>query len=70
MIIKKYGNYAPQLHPSVRVAENAAIVGNETMEKDVSVWYSAVVRGDHRDLHLSIRRQRQMCMRDRCRCAC
>lgn len=46
MIIKKYGNYAPQLHPSVRVAENAAIVGNVTMEKDVSVWYSAVVRAE------------------------
>ena len=46
MIIKKYGNYAPQLHPSVRVAENAAIVGNVTMEKDLSVWYSAVVRAE------------------------
>lgn len=46
MIIKKYGDHAPQLHPSVRAAENAAIVGNVTMEKDVSVWYSAVVRGE------------------------
>ena len=26
------------------------------------------VHGDHRDLHLSIRRQRQMCIRDRSRC--
>ena len=27
--------------------------------------YAAQVYGDHRDLHLSIRRQRQMCIRDR-----
>lgn len=46
MIIKKYGDHAPQLHPSVRVAENAAIIGNVTMEEDVNVWYGAVVRGD------------------------
>lgn len=32
--------------PLFRVAENAAIVGNVTMEKDVSVWYSAVVRAE------------------------
>ena len=46
MIIKKYGDHAPQLHPSVRVAENAAIIGNVTMEENVNVWYGAVVRGD------------------------
>lgn len=46
MIIKKYGDHAPQLHPSVRVAETAAIIGNVTMEEDVNVWYSAVIRAD------------------------
>lgn len=46
MIIKKYGDQTPQLHPSVLVAENAAIIGNVTMEENVNVWYSAVVRAD------------------------
>ncbi len=46
MIIKKYGNHSPQLHPSVLVAENAAIIGDVTMGENVNVWYSAVVRGD------------------------
>lgn len=46
MIIKKYGDHTPQLHPSVLVAENAAIIGDVTMGENVNVWYSAVVRGD------------------------
>ena len=31
---------------SVYIAPNATVVGDVTLEKDVSVWYGAVLRGD------------------------
>lgn len=46
MIVKPYDGYAPQMHPSVRVAENAVIVGKAILEENVNVWYGAVVRAD------------------------
>lgn len=46
MLIKEYEGHKPQLHPTVRVAENAAIIGKATLEKEVNVWYSAVIRAD------------------------
>lgn len=46
MLIKEYEGHKPNLHPTVRVAENAVIVGKATLEADVNVWYSAVIRAD------------------------
>lgn len=46
MILKEYDNQMPQLHPTVRVAENAVLIGKVTLEKDVSVWYNTVLRAD------------------------
>ena len=44
MLIKEYEGHKPNLHPTVRVAENATIVGKATLAEDVNVWYSAVIR--------------------------
>lgn len=46
MIIKPYQGSLPNLAPTVRGAENAVIVGKVTCGANVSVWYSAVIRGD------------------------
>ena len=46
MILKAYEGKTPQLHPTARVAENATIVGNVTLEEDVNVWYNAVIRAE------------------------
>ncbi|MCD7918076.1 MAG: gamma carbonic anhydrase family protein [Clostridiales bacterium] len=46
MIIKPYQGKHPQLHPTVRIAENAAVIGDVTCEAHVSLWYSVTVRGD------------------------
>ncbi|MBQ9411817.1 MAG: gamma carbonic anhydrase family protein [Oscillospiraceae bacterium] len=46
-MIVPYRNHLPQVHPEAFVAENAALVGNVTLEKDSSVWFGAVVRGDN-----------------------
>jgi len=45
-MIRQYKNFIPQIHKSCYVAENAAVAGNVTMGQNVSVWYSASVRGD------------------------
>ena len=38
MLIKEYEGHKPNLHPTVRVAENATIVGKATLAEDVNVW--------------------------------
>lgn len=46
MLIKEYRGVFPDLAPSVRVAENASIIGDVTAGENVSFWYGAVARGD------------------------
>lgn len=46
MIIRVIGEKTPALHPTVRLAENAAVVGDVTLGEDVTVWYGTVLRGD------------------------
>lgn len=45
-IIKEVRGKFPQIPDDCFVAENATIVGEVTMGKQCSVWYTAVVRGD------------------------
>ena len=35
-----------KIHPGARLAENASLIGEVTVEKGASVWYGAVLRGD------------------------
>jgi carbonic anhydrase/acetyltransferase-like protein (isoleucine patch superfamily) len=44
--IQSFLGHAPQLHASVYVHNSATVVGDVTLGEDVSVWPSAVVRGD------------------------
>ena len=34
------------------VAPNATIIGNVTLEKNSSVWFNAVIRGDNENIHV------------------
>ncbi|MBT5855661.1 gamma carbonic anhydrase family protein [bacterium] len=36
----------PNIHPDAFIAKGAQVMGNVTLEKDASVWYNAVLRGD------------------------
>ncbi|MVU83452.1 gamma carbonic anhydrase family protein [Nocardia sp. ET3-3] len=40
------GEHAPQVDESAWIAPNATVVGRVRLEAEVSVWYSAVLRGD------------------------
>lgn len=55
MIIKAAGDKTPKFHPSVRLAENATVVGDVTLGEDVSVWYGAVLRGDSSSVSVGAR---------------
>jgi carbonic anhydrase/acetyltransferase-like protein (isoleucine patch superfamily) len=46
MIVRPYGNVYPTLGERVFLAETAAVIGDVVLADDVSIWYSAVVRGD------------------------
>lgn len=46
MIIRAIGEKVPAIHPTVRLAESAVVVGDVTLEEDANVWYGAVLRGD------------------------
>lgn len=45
-----YKNHKPQIDKSVFVAEGAIIIGRVTLEKDASVWFNCVLRGDVNDI--------------------
>ena len=45
MILPYLGVY-PKIHESVFICDGAHIIGDVVLEKDVSVWFNSVVRGD------------------------
>ena len=49
-MIKKYNDIAPSISREAFVAENSTIIGNITVNKDASVWYGAVLRGDEESI--------------------
>ena len=46
-IFREFEGKTPQLAENVFVAETAALIGDVTVGRDSSVWYGAVLRGDH-----------------------
>ncbi len=46
MSIRKFGNILPLLKQHVYVDESAVVIGDVVLEEDVSVWPTAVIRGD------------------------
>jgi len=45
-VLYRLGDLAPRVHPSAWVAPTAAVIGDVTLEEDVSVWFGVVLRGD------------------------
>jgi len=45
-MIHHYKNIVPQIHESVFVAKNAAIIGDVTIDEESSIWFQSVIRGD------------------------
>lgn len=45
-MITDFENKKPKINKSAFIAENATIIGDVTIGKNVSIWYNAVLRGD------------------------
>ena len=43
-------HHKPNMHPTCFVADSADVIGRVTLEKDVSVWFQAVLRADNDDI--------------------
>ena len=43
---------APKCHSSVFIADGTRVVGDVTLEKDVSLWYNVVCRGDVNSIYV------------------
>ena len=47
MPIYRLGDKSPQLDPTVWIAPNATVIGDVRLAANVSIWWSAVLRGDN-----------------------
>ena len=54
MLIRSFENITPKIHPTVHLAETAAVIGDVALEENVTIWYGAVLRGDAQALHEEI----------------
>ena len=52
MIIRSWKEFDPQIHPTARLAESAAIIGDVHLAENVNIWYGAVLRGDSGPMRL------------------
>jgi carbonic anhydrase/acetyltransferase-like protein (isoleucine patch superfamily) len=55
MIVRPYKGAYPKLGERVYLAETAAVIGDVVLGDDVSIWYSAVVRGDCQSIRIGAR---------------
>ena len=44
--LNQYLNTDPKIDPSAYIAEGATVIGAVDLKRDVSIWHSAVLRGD------------------------
>ncbi|MFI9505393.1 gamma carbonic anhydrase family protein [Nocardia sp. NPDC052566] len=49
------GGFAPEIEQSAWIAPNATVIGRVTLAAEVSVWYSAVIRGDMEAISIGAR---------------
>lgn len=45
-MVRAFESSFPRLHPEVWLADNATVVGDVLVERQASIWYGAVLRGD------------------------
>ncbi len=46
-MIRGISGKAPRIHPSAFIAEGASVIGDVEIGAEASVWFGAVIRGDH-----------------------
>lgn len=54
-MIIEYKGKRPKIAKSAYIAPNATIIGDVVIEDEASVWFGAVIRGDHGRIHIGAR---------------
>ncbi len=54
-MIVEFDGKMPIVDDSTWIAENASVIGDVTLGKDCSIWYSAVLRADESAIHVGDR---------------
>jgi carbonic anhydrase/acetyltransferase-like protein (isoleucine patch superfamily) len=52
MAIYELDGHSPKLGKNTWVADSAQVIGQVTLEENVSVWFGTVIRGDSEHSHL------------------
>ena len=53
----------PSIHPSAYVAPGAHVIGDVTLGENSSVWFNAVLRGDHSSIKIGANTNiQELCM--------
>ena len=45
-MIKNFKNKEPKIHKNTYIEETSVIIGNVNLDKNVNIWFGAVLRGD------------------------
>lgn len=51
-MIKNYRQHTPQIDESVYLSKDSVIIGDVTLERNASVWFHSVIRGDKDHIHI------------------
>lgn len=51
-MIRKFKEYAPEIAPTVFLAETSAVIGRVKLADGVGLWYGTVVRGDEETVEI------------------
>lgn len=51
-MIYNFNGFKPNISKDAFIAESADIIGNVTIEKDCSIWFGAVIRGDMNKIYI------------------
>jgi len=50
-----YKSFTPRVHPSAFLADGVWIIGNVQVDKDASIWFNTVIRGDINEIRIGAR---------------
>ena len=53
-VIIPYAGKTPRIHPSAFIAPTAVLIGDVEVGEESSVWFGAVLRGDHPDFGIRV----------------
>lgn len=54
-MILDYEGHSPEVHPEVFIAPQAVLIGQVRVEKQCSIWFNAVLRGDNDEIAIGAR---------------